>query len=202
MKTQTENGGIVMYRSNHKRALNLVAVVLLLAVVGASSGCLWAPDLAGVRNDIERQIPGASFDKEIELTLGPMSLLVARLVVRIVPSAREAGDYLRDVSRVEVAVYNAEEMPDTRAVSMPERLKKLLEEEDWELAVKICDEDELLWLLYRIDGDTIKEMYVVVLNDENLLLVKIKGRLERLVAHALKESGALKDLPETKGPFN
>ena len=159
--------------------------------------------LANLRDevDIEEQIPGASFDRKIELTLGPVSLLFARLVVRVVPAAEEARAYLRDVSRIEVAVYNAEEMPETMNVSTPKRLKKLINEEGWEMAVKIRDEDEMLWLLYHIDGDTIKELYVVVLNEEELVLVKIRGKLERLVAHALSEPGTMTGISDWKDQF-
>jgi hypothetical protein len=189
-----ENGRIEMHRSNIKRALKLAAAVLLLAAVGTSSGCLWAPNLARVRRDLEAQMPGVSFDKEIELSLGPVSLLFARLIVGVVPEAQEARGYLRDVSRVEVGVYNTDELPATRNVTTPKELTNLIENEGWEMAVRVRDEDEMMWLLYRIDGDTIKELYVVVLNEEELVLVKIKGRLERLVAHALTESGAMKDL--------
>ena len=94
-----------MQRNQYRRALLPIVIVLLLAVVGASTGCLWAPDLVLVRKDIERQLPGASFEKEIELSLGPISLAFARLVTRMVPDARDASGYLRDVSRIQLAVY-------------------------------------------------------------------------------------------------
>jgi hypothetical protein len=183
-----------MHRNQKRRALTLIAVVLLIAVLGASSGCLWAPDLAMVRKDIERQLPGVNFDKEIELTLGPISLAFARLVARIVPDGHEAGGYLRDVRRLELAVYNTEDMPPAHTVSMPERLQKMQESEGWEMAVKVRDDNEVVWVLYRLDDESIKELYVVVLGGEQLVLVKAEGRLERLVARALSESGAMKGI--------
>ena len=98
-------------------------------------------------------------------------------------------------------MYNVEEMPETINVSTPKQLKKLINEEGWEMAVRIHDEDEMLWLLYHIDGDTIKELFVVVLNEEELVLVKIRGKLERLVAHALSEPGTMKDISNWGDPF-
>lgn len=181
-----------MNRDNYRRALTPIVLVSLLALAGVSSGCLWAPDLAVVRKDIERQLPGVNFDKEIELTLGPISLLFARLVTRMVPDAREASGYLRDVSRIELAVYNADHMPPSHTVTMPEKLKKMRESEGWELAVRVRDDNDLVWVLYRLDDEVIKELYVVVLGDDELVLVKAEGKLERLVARALSESGALK----------
>jgi hypothetical protein len=183
-----------MYRDNYRRALIPIAIVVLLAVAAATSGCLWAPDLAMVRKDIERQLPGASFEKEIELTLGPISLTFARLITRVVPDAREASGYLRDVSRIELAVYNAERVPPARDVKMPERLKEMTSGEDWEMAVKIRDNDELVWVFYRMEDEAVRELYVVSLDDDELVMVRAEGRLERLVARALRETGTVKDV--------
>jgi hypothetical protein len=68
----------------------------------------------------------------------------------------------------------------------------MTESEGWELAVKIRGEDELSWVLYRLDDETVKELYVVVVTDEELVMVKAEGSLESLVARALSDSGALK----------
>jgi hypothetical protein len=135
-----------------------------------------------------------SFDKEIELSLGPVSLAFARLLTRITPEARDASGYLRDVSRIELAVYNTHHMPATKSVTMPERLKKMTEGEGWEVAVKVRDDNDLSWILYRLDDECVKELYVVVVSDEELIMVKAEGKLERLVARALSDSGALKGL--------
>lgn len=184
-----------MYRKRNRRALTVIVITVLIAVIGASTGCLWAPDLAMVRKDIERQLPGVSFEKEIELTLGPISLAFARLVTRMSPDAQDASGYLRDVSRIELAVYNTEDMPPATSVEMPKRLQKMQESEGWELAVRVRDDHDLAWILYRIDNDTVKELYVVVVSEKELVMVKAEGRLERLVARALTDSGALKGIP-------
>jgi len=185
-----------MYGNQYRRALTLIAIVLLIAVAGAASGCLWAPDLAMVRKDIERQLPGVSFDKEIELSLGPVSLAFARMLTRVTPEAQDASGYLRDVSRIELAVYNTQDMPPAGKVTMPERLQKMTDSEGWELAVKVRDDDELAWVLYRMDGEAVRELYVVVVSDDELVMVKAEGKLERLVARALSDSGVLKGLPD------
>lgn len=175
-------------------------IVLLLVVIGTTTGCLWAPNLAQVRKDIEQQLPGVHFDKQIELTLGRLSLMFARLVTAFVPDARDAHRYLRDVNRVELAVYNADRVSAGK-VSMPDRLRSMQEREGWELAVKIQEDDDLVWVLYRIDDEKIKEVFVVVLGDGDLVMVKAQGRLERLVAYALAESGAMKGLPDGEHSF-
>ena len=47
--------------------LTPVVIVVLLTVAATSMGCMWARELAQVRRDLERQLPGARFEKDIEL---------------------------------------------------------------------------------------------------------------------------------------
>jgi hypothetical protein len=173
-----------------------VLIVLVVAVAGVSIACNWAPGLSEVRRDLERQLPGATFEKDMELSLGPVSLAFARLFTRMVPDARQASGYLRDVSRIEMAVYEADRMPGTDDVSMPTRLQELVQKDDWELAVRIRDKNERAWILYRIDDDRIKELYVVILNADELVMVRAEGRLEGLLARALNETGTMKGIAE------
>jgi hypothetical protein len=158
------------------------------AAMLATPGCLWAPELSRVRHDIEHQLPDASFDKEFELSLGPVTLAFARLVTFLIPPAREARQYLHDVSRVQVAVYDHEPLANgARNLQMPELLRSLLDE-GWEMAVKVKDDDERVWLLFRAEDDVVREVFVVVLSENELVLVKAKGRLERVLTRVLHDA--------------
>lgn len=173
--------------NRYRRTRTVAALAVVLAVTVASAGCMWAPDLARVCRDLEKQVPGASFDREFAMTLGPVSLAFAKMVTAFIPDAREARGYLRDVSRIEVAVYEVTAMPTIDGVRMPNHLQRL-RDEGWETAVKVRDDDNIVWLMYRIEKNAIREMYVVVLDSDELVLVKARGRLDRLAARALLEA--------------
>jgi Domain of unknown function (DUF4252) len=165
----------------------ILAAAVIAAAVLASPGCLWAPELSSVRHDIERQLPDASFSKEFELSLGPVSLAFARLVTFVIPPAREARRYLRDLSRVQVAVYEHDPLSGgARDLRMPELLGSLIDD-GWEMAVKVRDDEERVWVLFRAEDDAVREVFVVVLDEEQLVLVKARGRLERVLARVLRE---------------
>jgi len=155
---------------------------------------MWTPELSRVKNDIEAQLPDAKFDKEFSLSLGPIALSFARLVTKLVPDANQASDYLRDVSRVQVAVYSTESLPPVHKIRMPDRLQRM-SDDDWETAVKVREEDSVVWVMYKIDKDTIRDLYVVVLNDEELVIVKARGQLDRLLARALSETNGVPGIP-------
>ncbi len=178
----------------------LTAVIAIALAMSATTGCTWTPELARVKNDIERQIPDARFEKEFSISLGPVAMRFARLVSRFVPDAREARGYLKDVSRVQVAVYNMSSMPPVKHVRMPDRLKNMTNE-GWELAVKVREDDGLVWVMYRVDKDTVRDLYVVLLDSEELVIVKARGNLERLVARALSETDGVPGIPRVSDEF-
>jgi hypothetical protein len=175
--------GLQKMKSSRKTSIIGLTLVLTLC-----SGCLWAPDLDRVRRDIEHQLPGSQFNKEIALSLGPVSLGLAKLIVKFVPDTEEARSYLKDVSRVKVAVYEAGNVPDAGGVKIPKDLKKLLEKDDWELVVKTQDNRGATWILCQLDDDEIKGIYVVVLDSDELVLVRAHGNLERLFEKAMREN--------------
>lgn len=166
------------------RARRIVCVLLLVAL--AAPGCFQSAELSGIRRDLESQLPGASFEKDVELSLGPITLALARVVTSFIPDTREARSWLKGVSRVQIGVYDAH-VASTTELHIPERLQSLIDD-GWETAVRVRDDNQAVWVLYRADGDKIKELFVMVLNHDELVLVRAKGKLERLVAAALKES--------------
>ena len=171
------------------RARNFATVVaLFLAAAIVLPGCLWAPLRAQIRLDLERQLPGASFDKEFEISLGPVSLAFARMVTRLVPDAHDASGYLKNVRKIEVAVYNAHQMPPVDQVKMPERMQSMIEKDGWETAIRVREENEIVWVMYRTDDESVKNVCVVVLNDDELVMVRAEGNLEQLVALALEQN--------------
>ncbi len=172
-----------------KRIGTLVGMVFLLTSL---TGCLWAPELDSVRKDIERQIPDAHFEKEFAISLGPISLGLARTIIRFVPDddVHEAREYLGDLSKVQIAVYEVDHIPRGAELKTPRKLESLLDE-GWEMAIKARDHGESLWVMYRLDDDEIREVYIVVLDPDELVLVKVRGRLDRLFAKVMEEHGDL-----------
>lgn len=173
-------------------------VVLIPILMMMTSGCLWAPGLDGVRKEIQDQIPGSHFEREFAISLGPISLGLARTITKMVPDedANMASGYLKEIKNVKVAVYDAYDIPRDFELKTPWRLERLLEEEDWEMAVKVREDGESVWVLYREDSDTVRELFVVVLNDDELVLVKAEGRLDRLMEKVMEDHV---DLPSELG---
>jgi hypothetical protein len=161
-------------------------IVGVIVLVSMSSGCLWAPELDRVRRELQGQLPGVEFKKEFAITLGPLSLGLVRGITGFVPDAREANTYLKEIRRVKLAVYKVDDFPRQSKVAVPTQLQKLLEKRDWELAAKINEQDERVWVLYKEKNDVVREIYVVVLSRDELVMVRAEGRIDRLMEKAVK----------------
>jgi hypothetical protein len=146
------------------RILSSAVALTIACALPFAGGCVWTPELASVKQDIARQIPGTRFDHEMSFAIG----------------------WLKDVSRVEVAVYELDTDEPSRPIQTPSRIEEMLKD-GWEMAARVRERDESVWVLYRVDDDSVREVFVVALDREELTMVKVKGRLERLIGRALTE---------------
>ena len=165
------------------------AVLITAIMITMLSGCLWAPGLDSVRKEIQAQIPGSHFDREFAISLGPVSLTLARVIVGMVDDddAKEAHGYLKEISKVKVAIYDAYDIPRDINLTMPSRLGKLMDEKGWEMAVKVRDDEDNVWILYKEEEEVVRNIYVIVLSSDELVLVQAEGNLDRLFEKAMSE---------------
>lgn len=168
-----------------RRVLLIIGLSVIAAFVAS---CLWTPELDRVRKGVEHQLPGVTFKKEVAFSLGPIALSLVKAALKLVPDTQDAAAYLKDIRKVEVAVYEAQNVPQDVIVRLPGRLMKLLEDGRWELAVKALDEGESTWILCRMDGDSIRGLYIVALDRDALVLVRVDGGLEDLLARAIRKN--------------
>ncbi len=164
------------------------ALALLLL---CASGCFYSREMAHTRREIERRNPGLALRRRVVLGLGPATLGAAGRLVSLSrdDEARTVRAYLRDVRRLKLGVY------DVRGLGgggdLPLRYTPEGGRRPWETAVKVRDEGEAVWVLYRERRGAVRELMVVALSDEELVVAKLEGRLERLLERAIAEQDSL-----------
>lgn len=159
---------------------------VLLAALLALTGCFYSREIAHTRRDIERAT-GTDFDGGFTVSLGPLSLRTLSWISGLVPEAEAemASDYLREVTRVKVGVYHTDYGLSLDGVDLPSLPR--FEDRGWEVAVKFREDNEMGWVLYREHRDTVRDLYVVVLTDEELVLARVQGHLNRLLARVMED---------------
>ncbi|HET6569027.1 MAG TPA: DUF4252 domain-containing protein [Rhodothermales bacterium] len=174
------------------RRLTLVPVLLASMLL---SGCIYSREIAHTRREIERSYPEARLHRQVVLNFGPGSLGLISLLTHLVPGdgAREVAGYLQDVEHVKLGIYEVENMPalDDLHIARLDRLQR----QGWEVAVKTREEDEAVWILYRERDDSVRDLYLFVLDRDDLVIARLRGDLRRLLQRAMAESdGDLTDL--------
>lgn len=130
------------------------------------------------------------------MTLGPVSLRMAKWILRRVDDedAEIASEYLSDVRRVKAGIYKVNDYSDDEVSSLP--ALRRFERNGWELAVRARDNDESVLIYYRERNDAVSDMFLVVATNEELVLAKIEGRLNRLLERAIQDYGPPFELDE------
>jgi len=123
------------------------------------------------------------------LTLGPGTLAAVKLAVGM-SDEKEAKDYLAHIQRLQVATYEVPGLDSLSGLRFPKELERHLMKQGWQVAVKVREKNEMAWVLYRGRGRSVHSMYIIGLEPDELTLVRIDGRLEKLLAQAIKEHRA------------
>jgi hypothetical protein len=175
----------LMNRSWSLPVLPVLGLTLLL------TGCFHSREIQQIRNAVEAETPGTDYDQRIVVSLGPVSLQLARWITTLVddPDAQEAGAYLGDVRRVKVGVFEASGFDAVKGSRLPSGLRHQLERTGWELALQVRDEEELVWVFFRERRGVVRDIFLTVADGEELVIVRFKGRLDRILARALDRFG-------------
>lgn len=172
----------------------LTAAVMALLL----GGCMQAHQLNSLCEEIADECPGTRFEREISISLGPISLGLARFATGFSEDTREAREYLDGVNRIQLAIYKISSPQLDKRLRLPQQLRDLIEEDGWEMVVKSSEKDETAWILYREDDGRIRDMHITALDSEELVMIRISGRLDELFEKAMKEEGSMANLVHSK----
>jgi hypothetical protein len=165
--------------------------VVIATVALLMTGCMRSRQLEGLCDEIADQCPGAHFSKELSLSLGPISLGLVRFATGFSDKTREARQYLSGISKIELAVYKVDSRLQRNRLKLPKQLHELLEEDGWEIVVKSSEKNEAAWILFREDDGVIRDMHITALDNHELVMIRVSGRLNELFDKAMEDTGKL-----------
>lgn len=137
-------------------------------------------------------IPGT--DREFALSLGPVPIRLATLISRpLLHDEPWIPDVLRTVRAVRVYTYRIDD--DTEAREQLEETRAELLEAGWHPIVVMREDGGLASaFVMQPDADTIRGLVVMVIDDEELVLVNVMGKMTPKTLGAIIEELDL-DLP-------
>ncbi|GAB5519096.1 MAG: hypothetical protein RhofKO_13470 [Rhodothermales bacterium] len=170
--------------------MRLLTFALLALMI---SGCFYSREISQTRHDLERTYPDLELDQQVVFSMGPLGLRTVGWIAGFVPEeeAQMASRYVREIQRVKVGVYEVDRIGDLRDFD-PASLRRF-ERGGWEVAARIHEDDELVWVMYRERHDTVRDLYVVVLDGDELVLARVQGRLNRLMEQVMQDHTVFAD---------
>lgn len=147
------------------------------------SGCITNPDLGDVSGIFSQEFKPARLETKVRLELGPGLLSLAKLGINLTDS--QAKEYLSDIRKIELGVYDISGLPSLNKVW--EKVSPRMAQEGWQILVKSKDKTNMSLIFYRLKRKGRGWLYLINLDQTKLVLVKVEGKLERLIEKALQE---------------
>jgi hypothetical protein len=154
-------------------------ILVLTAMAWTATGCWFGTgSTSDIRYEVTEQT-GVNLEPEFGIKLGRITTAMAK------PFARKAAEIpLKGVAKVEVGVYNVVDDREPIEAGLGD-----LDFPDWEPIVRIREGDERIQILAKTEGEHIRALLVLVLDGEELVVVRLKGKLQQFLPGALEHSG-------------
>jgi hypothetical protein len=170
---------------------NLIGLGALLVSTSLLAGCGGSPTVSEVRWEFERRFPEARFEPEEHVHLGrfAMGLLhgVAGLAAAHDEDDREGVEIFRQIHSVDFASYKVRNLPDLDRLAADARFERDLKRSGWSRMIRTREATESTWVYVRGDEDSLRSLFVVSLDKDELTLVRVDGRLDKMLAMAMAQ---------------
>ncbi len=119
--------------------------------------------------------------------MGPGLFHTAGFLAKLVDDedAQTASRLAYGIRRIKAGVYPLSYSSNFEDLDIPEL--KRFKKKGWKVALKVEDYNEVGWILYRERRQRVRDLFVVVLTEDELVLARIQGNLTELLDIALDE---------------
>lgn len=167
-----------------KSFLILMTIALLSFTL---SGCIGVNrQFTFMKDDLLGQLSN-DYQTEVQFSVGPLALQFSSVLVAMADDEHEyTDDMLREITSVQVGVYKNEgsRIKEKYPASFNEKMNR----NGWKAIVKNYDNGETTFIYINDDlSDGIKKLFVVSLNEEELVMVEVQGDLKEVIAYAVAE---------------
>lgn len=165
------------------------AALISLIALSSLSGCVsFEVSRLGreVAHDLE-QARDARVRGGFAFAAGRGTIGASRFLGRLVApkSTAEVRRMVRYMRRAKVAMFAVDGITDVAGVARPAALDRYQENDGWYPLVTARDSSGAAWILYREDGDALRDLLTVVVSPEAIVVTKLSGDLSELVLDAI-----------------
>jgi len=156
--------------------MRMICWLLIFVGLATTTSCIRFHGPEDLRRDLARTA-GVKLEREMGVTLTRTAVMLVRW------ATSEEDIPLRGVRRVEVGVYQVQGLrrgvEDRRSIDPPEL-------PGWENIVRVREDDEEVFVLVREEEDEIRGMLIVVAEEDEWVLVRIRGKLQHTLESVME----------------
>lgn len=162
-------------------------IIITLALTFLLSGCIAVDGyFKGVRNKVFSSVEG-DFKKEVEFSIGAAALTLSSAIVSFSDAPEYTDDMLRKVDRIQLGVYKNYDWENYKpSFNSLREITSELTEDGYECIVRSIDKSDMFAVMVKTNSDRIKEMFVVAVNPEEMVMTQIFGDLDELLEIAIR----------------
>ena len=164
--------------------------LVIFVFLATSVSCIWFHGPEDLRHDLA-DAADVELRRETGVTVGRIGLAIARLVTK------QDEIPLKGVRKVEVGVY---EVVGTRRGVERARPVDSPEMPGYEQVVRIHDEGEDVFVMVKLEEGQVRRMLVIVAEEDEWVLVRIRGKLNHIFEAAMEMAFDEADKPELYEP--
>jgi hypothetical protein len=154
------------------------------------TGCIGInEEFAELRNEVLDNLDD-DYRSEYQFSIGSVGITVSSWFVDAAADEDLPADILNDVSSVQVGVYKKIRGTASPNITTLRELEDEMLQNGWRSIVITCDGNELNGIYIRKNTNEILDrLYVISLNDDELVLVEVEGDLKEVIATVIRDKG-------------
>ncbi len=166
------------------------SIKYIIAIIAASilfSGCISVDGyFKNVRNKVFSSVNG-DFQREVEFAVGPALLTMSSIAVSFSDAPEFTDDMLRKIERVQIGVYKNRDWRSYKPnYNSLKNISSDLIEDGYEVIVRSSSNKEMVAILVKSKRNRLNEMFVIAINEDEMVMTQIFGDLEELVEIAIR----------------
>jgi len=172
-----------------RKNLKLKVGVLSLAAVLLFSGCVMVDrDFRLTRDEIFDSLNSLDLNTEVQFQIGAGLLSLGKFVTSFSNMNQDTRDMLREIHSLQIGVYQIENHRENLP-PIPTKIERRLKQRGYLPIVKVKAKDENVWIFVKMRHRRLGAMYIISLDQEELVLVELKGNLGKLIEKAVRDQG-------------
>ena len=166
----------------------IILVVPVLFLLFISTGCIEVNDeFTGMRNKIISHFNN-DYKSEVQFSVGSVGITISSWIVGAAQDEEFVDDMMREVDGVQIGVYKKLTSEDEKGFAVLNEIEEDMQEIGWKSFIRSYDNGEVTAIYLRTNPDEyLKRLFVISSDDDQLVIVEVKGDLKELISTAIRE---------------